>query len=307
MIGGADLSGPKVARDLPRTASYRYARSLAASIDRGFDAVSVACTPSEAVEHVGTVVADLDVPAVLSAQASVWRVCRTSGVDPDPGTSGHPFETPRGRRRNGDCGGPETTEGSFHRRAEGPSRIELEPPRANEGHPVGEAAGDGCSDRVSDATPDATVLERGVEISEVTETTTAMVEAVVTHPGAASATGGGGWPPSRIARGRWESRWCGRWRRTGVTTGDVLRATGVVARGERSVLAVQGGVTGGNGAFERTAVPSGERGRERRRDLVTAMAGVAVVRSRARRNSGVRTASGSRGETRRELSEAAYR
>lgn len=92
-VGGPKFAEPGATRDLPRSASYRHARALAAAVEEEFDAVYVACTPFGSVDHIAAIEADLGVPAVFSAQAQVWKACRMAGVSPDIEGYGRLFET----------------------------------------------------------------------------------------------------------------------------------------------------------------------------------------------------------------------
>jgi maleate cis-trans isomerase len=82
-IGGPNLPEPGNVRDLPRTASYQYAKRLADRTDEPFDTVYVACSPFGAAEHISRLEADVGCPVVMSAQAQLWWAFDAADIDPD--------------------------------------------------------------------------------------------------------------------------------------------------------------------------------------------------------------------------------
>lgn len=90
-VGGPNLPEPGNVRDLPRTASYQYAKRLADRTDEAFDTVYVACSPFGAAEQIGRLEADTGRPVVMSTQAQLWWAFDTAGIDPDMSEYGELF------------------------------------------------------------------------------------------------------------------------------------------------------------------------------------------------------------------------
>lgn len=90
-IGGPNLPEPGNVRDLPRTASYGYAKRLADRTDGSFDTVYVACSPFGAAEQISHLEADVGCPVIMSAQAQLWWAFDTAGINPDMSGYGELF------------------------------------------------------------------------------------------------------------------------------------------------------------------------------------------------------------------------
>lgn len=90
-IGGPNLPEPGNVRDLPRTASYQYAKRLTDQTDEPFDTAYVACSPFGAAEQISRLEADTGCPVVMSAQAQLWWAFDTAGINPDMSEYGELF------------------------------------------------------------------------------------------------------------------------------------------------------------------------------------------------------------------------
>lgn len=81
-IGGVERSGPSSIGGFPSGIIHRLARTLAAEVDGGFDAINVANPQWEAANYIEAIEGDLGCPVVTSSQAQVWKAFELGGIAP---------------------------------------------------------------------------------------------------------------------------------------------------------------------------------------------------------------------------------